>query len=128
MNAADYNAVAFAQAGDYSFDLRRWPREIAGQTTVTSQLRTPIKSTSGDRPTLGKALPVRTARIRIWHGEKTYADERQDVKPDSSGAVFAARLPAGPAMVQTWFYDEAGKELCGAHYDYVSAGKPATSR
>jgi len=128
MSANGFNAAAFAQAGDYTFDLRRWPREIAEETTVTSNLRSPIKKTKRNEPTHGKALPIHSARIRVWNGDETYADERQDVKPDSDGAVFTARLPAGPAMVQTWFYDAAGKELCGAYYDYVSLAKATVNR
>lgn len=125
--ANGFNAAAFAQAGDYTFDLRRWPREIAGETTLTSKLKSPIKSTSKNAPIFGKALPINSVRIRIWNGDKTYADERQDVTPDSDGAVFNVPLPAGPAMVQSWFYDSDGKELCGAYYDYVSLAKPAVS-
>jgi len=120
LKANGFNAVAFAHAGDYTFDLRRWPREIAGETTVTSRLKSPIESDDNNAPLYGNPLPVHSARIRIWNGDKTYADERQDVKPDSSGAVFNLHLPPGPAMVQTWFYDSEGIELCGAYYVYVS--------
>ncbi|QDU86691.1 Arylsulfatase precursor [Pirellulimonas nuda] len=123
-NANGFNAVAFARGGDYAFDLRRWPREIADETTVSSALREPIRSARDNTLTRGKALPVRAARIRVWNGDKTYADERQEVAPDSDGALFTLPLPAGPAMVQTWFYDADGKELCGAYYDYVRLAKP----
>jgi len=119
LNANGYNAVTFAEAGDYTFDLRRWPKDIAGETTITSTLRSPIRVTESNALTYGKALPVHSARIRIWNGGKTYYDERKDLDPDSDGAVFTLRLPAGPAIVQTWFYDASGKELCGAYYDYV---------
>ena len=127
MKANGFNAASFARAGDYTFDLRRWPREIANETTMTSRLLVPIRVTQSNALTYGKALPIHTARIRIWNGDKTYADERQEVKPDSDGAVFTVRLPAGPAMVQTWFYDASGKELCGAYYDYVSLAKPMSN-
>lgn len=120
LNANGFNVVAFARVGDYTFDLRRWPREIANETTVTSKLKSPIRSTRNNELIYGTALPVHSARIRIWNGDKTYFDERKDVDPDSDSAVFTLHLPAGPAMVQTWFYDADGKELGGAYYDYVS--------
>jgi len=119
-NANGFNVIAFAKAGYYTFDLRRWPREIAQETTVTSKLKSPIRSTIKNELTYGMALPIHSARIRIWNGDKIYFDERQDVKPDSNGAVFTVSLSSGPAMVQTWFYDADGKELGGAYYDYVS--------
>lgn len=119
-----FSPVTFEHAGQYTFDLRRWPREIEGETSVDSQLRSPIRAGDADlegkwKLTNGKALPVRSARIRVWNDEKTYADERQDVKPNSDGSIFTLKMPAGPAMVQTWFYDADGKELCGAYYVYV---------
>lgn len=114
-----FSSVVVDGAGDYTFDLRRWPLEIADETTVDSGLRTPLRINEGNATTRGRALPIRAARIRIWNGNQTYADERQAVKPGASGAVFTLSLPAGPAMVQTWFYDAAGQELCGAYYVYV---------
>lgn len=123
-----FNAVNFGVAGDYTFDLRRWPREIADESTVTSELHTPIRVGNAGKDgkyklTTGRALLIRSARIRIWNGDKTYADEKQAVGPDSDGAVFTIHsLPAGPAMVQTWFYDAEGRELCGAYYNYVHRG------
>jgi len=125
MASNGFHAVSFEHVGSYTFDLRRWPREIAGETTVAFGLRTPLRVTQSNALTHGKALPVRAARIRIWHDGKTYADERQVVNPDSSGPVFTLKLPAGPATVQTWFYDVSGQELCGAYYVYVSAAAGA---
>lgn len=123
-----FHAVSFAHAGNYTFDLRRWPSEIAWETTVASDLHTPLRVTQSNALTHGKALPVCAARIRVWQDGQTYADERQIVNPDSSGPVFTLKLPAGPAQVQTWFYDSSGQELCGAYYVYVSvaggAGQP----
>lgn len=122
--ANGFNAASFARAGDYTFDLRRWPREIGDETSIDSQLRSPSRVTVSNALTYGKALPIRGARIRIWNGNQTYADKRQAVDPDSDGPVFSVHLPAGPAMVQTWFYSNAGRELCGAYYVYVSFANP----
>jgi len=118
-----FHSVILERAGDYTFDLRRWPMEIAGESSVDSQLRSPIRVTESNALTYGKALPVRAARIRIWNGNQTYADEGQTVKPGSSGAVFTLPLPAGEAMAKTWFYDSSGQELCGAYYVYVKTNR-----
>jgi len=140
-----FHAVAFGLAGDYTFDLRRWPKEVADATTVTSTLATPIRVGSADRDgqyklSKGKALPICSARLRIWNGDHPYFDEKQAVDPGSDGPVFTVKaLPAGPAMVQTWFYDASGNELCGAYYIFTHrrwlqpnepccCGSPAHSR
>jgi arylsulfatase A-like enzyme len=118
-----FHAVEFVRAGRYAFDLRRWPREIAGETTITSALAHAIPHGPRDQLTTGVALPVATARLRIWNGATVLADERQPVEPTSDGPVFTLPLPAGPAMIQTWFYDPAGHELAGAYYVYVDPAK-----
>jgi len=119
MSANGFNTVSFAQAGTYTFDLRRWPVEIEDETTITSGLTTPIRVTASNALSYGVALPVHSARIRIWKGDQVLFDERTNVDPDSDGVTFSVEMPAGPAMVQTWFYDASGKELCGAYYNYV---------
>jgi len=92
---------------------------------VTSTLAQPIRVGNADKQgrckfSKGRALPVASARLRIWNGERTYYDRKQPVDPDGDGSVFTVTgLPAGPAMVQSWFYDDAGNELCGAYYIYT---------
>lgn len=121
MGGNGFHAVTLERAGNYTFDLRRWPREIADGTSVDSALCVPVLSAAKDNaPSSGKALPIRAARIRIWNGDQTLADERKEMKAGSDGSAFILPLPAGPAMVQTWFYDADGHELCGAYYVYVT--------
>jgi hypothetical protein len=45
-------------------------------------------------------------------------DQSQPVGKTDKAVTFEVRLPAGKAMLQTWFYDQSGKELCGAFYVY----------
>lgn len=69
---------------------------------------------------MGRALPIRSARLRIWNEERVLFEQSKPCPPHADGARFAVTsLPAGPVYVQTWFYDEKNRELCGAYYVYV---------
>jgi arylsulfatase A-like enzyme len=100
-------AVEFDKAGTYNFDLRRWPKEIENETTLTS---------AGS----GKALNIKTARVKIWNGETVYVDEKKEVNPNADGVKFNIKnLPKGPAFIQTWFYNAAGEMEGAVYYNYV---------
>ena len=109
-------AVEFAKPGTYHFDLRRWPKEIEDQSSLTT-------APSGkvfDGKTTPKPLAIASARIRIWNGDIVYADEKKVATPDADGVPFTiSNLPAGPAFVQTWFYDSAGEMLGAVNNNYV---------
>ncbi|CAH8281484.1 arylsulfatase A-like enzyme [Mariniflexile fucanivorans] len=100
-------AIEFDKSGAYKFDLRRWPKEIEGETTLTS---------AGS----GKALNIASARIKIWNGDKVYVDEKKNANPNEDGVNFTINnLPKGPAFIQTWFYNEAGEMEGAVYYNYV---------
>ena len=41
-------------------------------------------------------------------------------EPDADGVPFTlTNLPAGPAFIQTWFYDSAGEMLGAVNNNYV---------
>ncbi|WP_083194543.1 sulfatase-like hydrolase/transferase [Wenyingzhuangia fucanilytica] len=102
-------AVDFDKSGTYKFDLRRWPKEIAKQTSITSSFNE------------GKALDIKEARIKIWHGDKVYVDTKKEVNPKKDGVVFKIKdLPKGPAFVQTWFYNSVGEMEGAVYYNYVT--------
>ena len=48
-----YWHLQVAQAGTYRFELRRWPKEIEAETTLTSSYDKPVET-----GVLGKALPI----------------------------------------------------------------------
>jgi len=89
------------RAGDYRFTLTRWPPE------ANAALDAALTGPTGE----GKALPIAKARLQIDE-----FDESKSVAPGDKSVTFAVRLKAGKTRLQTWFYDAAGNELCGAFY------------
>jgi hypothetical protein len=110
------HAVEFARTGGYNFSLRRWPAEAASETTLTSALSKPLPFDG----THGVALPIHSARLRIWRGDQTFVDERKNIDPRDDAVSFTvAKIEPGPAQVEATFHDAAGGELAGAFYVYV---------
>jgi len=99
-----------ARAGQYEFELRRWPRE---RDAPLSAGWPPEKAADGSFPA-GASLPIATARLKIADFDRTASVDAAD-----TAARFRVPLPAGPAECQTWFCDARGRELCGAYYVYV---------
>ena len=110
-----YWEVEIAEAGRYTFELRRWPVEegraigeaIPGAPVPLSQLT--VESGYGG----GIAIPVQRAAIAIA-GQRA----EQPVVDGMAGALFTLELPAGPAHLQSWFHTDAGDDL-GAYYVYI---------
>lgn len=101
------------QPGEYEIELRRWPREadapIAGGAPK-------FQAVVGQPLPPGRALPIRTARLQIG----ARFDESRPVSADDKGITFRTPLPAGKTVMQSWFYDAEGKQLCGAYFAYVT--------
>ena len=107
VKGSGFIAIEFDKRGTYNFDLRRWPKELEDETTLTS---------AGP----GTALPIASARIKIWNGDKVYVDETKAADPNADGVQFKLkRLPKGPAFIQTWFYDEDGEMVGAVYYNYA---------
>ena len=129
--------VQVERLGRYEIELRRWPREADAPICGTVPERMPTdRAFVGLEPTEtgvfnytfhmwswdsaalfgieGKALPIRQARLRIGNQEWI-----KEVSADEKAARFTCELEAGPTTLETWFSDERGRELCGAHYVYA---------
>jgi arylsulfatase len=96
-----------AASGQYELELRRWPAEA--DLALTASL--PETRVNDGVYVAGKALPICSARIRV-------ADQEQvkQTFPADTSASFRLPLTRGPTTLQTWFYDDQGKEICGAYY------------
>ena len=113
MECNGYWEIDVAQTGTYRFELRRWPKEenrpitegIPGKLLNYGQ----IKDGYGG----GKAVPIRTAKLRVGDIE-----QESLVTPDDKGIVFTADLNAGETLLQTWFIDGKGNDI-GAYYVYI---------
>ncbi len=99
-----------AEAGEYEFELRRWPREA--DTALRAGLPA-IQLTAGSRGP-GVALPIAQARIRLGHLTMSKQVEEHDLS-----AVFQVTLERGPVRLHTWFDDEDGEAIAGSYYVYV---------
>ncbi|MDX1980857.1 MAG: sulfatase-like hydrolase/transferase [Bryobacteraceae bacterium] len=101
--------------GEYTFTLRRWPREI------DVPMRAGLKAhdgEGGDYPA-GVALPIARARLAI-----AALDLSAAVGAEDREAVFTLRLSEGWTKMQTWFYDATGQEISGAYFVYVERKTP----
>jgi hypothetical protein len=97
--------------GTYEIELRRWPREANAAIAWGVPI---FKAVDGSLPA-GKALPIAKARLKVAE-----LDETKNVSPSDKGVTFTVTLKAGQRLpLQTWFYDAAGNQLCGAYFTYV---------
>ncbi|MBI5395070.1 MAG: arylsulfatase, partial [Verrucomicrobia bacterium] len=102
--------VVVDRAGDYEFELRRWPREADAALAAGLPAH---KHTDGEFPP-GVALPIAKARLKIGS-----FDESRAIAADDKAVMFTAMLKPGRTQLQTWFYDAERRELCGGYYVYV---------
>ena len=96
-----------AKAGEYRFELRRWPRESGLRVDEACPQTTVVDGVYQ----AGVALPIASASLRV--GAETVPAER-----NRDGTAFQAtcRLKQGPSEFQATFHDADGKPVCGAYY------------
>jgi arylsulfatase A-like enzyme len=93
--------VLVERDGKYQFALARYPFE------ADAAMDAPMTVLSYNI----KALPVAGARMKI-----NRFDETKSVASGDKSVSFTVPLKAGKTRLQTWLYDNDGKELCGAYY------------
>jgi hypothetical protein len=105
-----YWNLEVAEAGEYEFELRRWPRKTG--LALTAGLG-PTVVTDGTLAA-GVRLPIARARILVGGIQQSTPLDHNAVS-----AVFSVRLEPGPVLLHTWFDDENSQPICGAYYVYV---------
>lgn len=98
------------RAGQYEFELRRWPREADAPIAAGVP---EFKHPDGSYPA-GVALPIVQARLKV-----ASFDGQIQVGAQDKFIRFGVSLPKGRTRLQTWFYDPSGDAICGAYYVYV---------
>ncbi len=99
-----------AEAGDYEFELRRWPREA--DTPLRAGM--PAMEVTAGELVEGVALPIARARILVGGEQMAKPVQEHDL-----AAVFDVRLEKGPVLLHTWFDDANNETIAGAYYVYV---------
>ena len=109
--------ISVEQAGIYSIELRRWPREVdeAIDKTIPPETLDPDKHEISNRiysiPSRG--VSAVSARLRTGDFDRTVA-----VEPGQKKVSFEVMLEQGDINLQTWLMEEDGTER-GAYYVYV---------
>jgi arylsulfatase len=101
-----------AEAGEYAFELRRWPRESG----LALRDGAPAAKVTDGVLIEGEALPIAAARLKLGTG----AVLRKPVGPGEASVVFQANLKPGRTRLYTWFEDENQQALVGAYYVTVT--------
>jgi hypothetical protein len=100
------------QPGEYTIALRRWPQHI--DAAITAPL--PTITVRMDKIEGGRAIPAAKARLKIAEQDLTAALPSADARE----VVFTVKLPAGRTLMQGWFQDASGGDICGAYYATVT--------
>jgi arylsulfatase len=94
--------------GDYSIELRRWPREIGAALHAGIP---PFQPRHGAPEPAGKALPI--AGASLWHDGRV---QRTQTADGDKAASFQLAMKSGKTRFHGWFQDKDGKDLCGAYF------------
>lgn len=107
--------VDISRAGNYTFELRRWPKELDLPINASYPGGEPRKQGKPNKDTTpGVAIKAVKARIMIGN-----IDQAKAIPPGAHGVTFTLSLPQGPTELRTTFYD-ADQNARGAYFVYVN--------
>lgn len=113
--------INVSSPGEYSIELRRWPRE-ADQEICKGLPASTIPIPGGKPFGTGKALKITEASIKIANQEAS-----REVGPGDKSILFRMKLPKGKTQLNTRFTNGTDVSL-GAYYVYVNKLNPSTAR
>lgn len=106
--ANGYWTVDVNRAGQYRFELRRWPREL--DYAIDAAYNNPLPNMETTQ-----GVPISAVRAELKVGT---VRETRPVRDGDKYAEFVVTLPRGPAELRTTFHGDDGTER-GAYYLYV---------
>lgn len=114
--------VRIARPGDYTFDIRRWPKEAEAPMAELPEITKPVDAydTRGEVPALlygNRFAKLPVAYVRLQVGD---FDETRPVAADASSERFTVALPAGPNEVTATLLDADKQPITSAYYVYVT--------
>lgn len=107
-----YWNLEVAEAGEYEFEVRRWPKEVNASFTEGLPAMADYRVRWGVE---GVALPVGEVRIQL--GREV---QRTTVDPSDKSATFTFQLEEGPILLHTWLERSHRDPISGAFFVYVT--------
>jgi arylsulfatase A-like enzyme len=118
-NGAQLNGywdIEVSTAGEYSIELRRWPREA--DVEICAGLPASVIPIPGGKPFgPGKVMAISEAALKIGNQE-----ESRRVEPGDKSIVLRMKLPEGKTQLHTRFTNGTDVSM-GAYYVYVNKMK-----
>jgi hypothetical protein len=109
-------AVNVEEDGQYTFELQRWPKEIATAINETLAPEHQEICPFNKEMSEGEGETIDPERARLSIGGM---DAVSNVEPGAERVTFEANLTAGVTELEAWFIDPDGEER-GAYYVYVT--------
>ncbi len=103
--------LAVSEAGEYEFELRRWPKESGFRLREGI----PEKKVTDGTFIKGVSFPIHSAQLKVGSEIKLIEVSEEDVS-----ANFTFNLEQGDIEIQSWFNDENEEPILGAYYMYVA--------
>ena len=105
-----YWELEVAEAGEYEFELRRWPRG----TGLSLRDGLPATVVVDGELEAGQPLDIARARLQIQNFKGF-----KNLPENARHATFKTNLQKGNQRLYTWFDDSRGQPIVGAYYVYV---------
>ena len=107
-------AVDVKRAGEYTVELRRWPKEADAAITASMKAGADVPGVTPFRAVDGKPFAAAKAHLKLGGQEITLP-----VKPNAKSVTFKLKLKPGRDELWAKFTDAEGTPM-GAFYAYVT--------